>query len=144
MLEKYRDIFEVLGYAFHIDKRDLEIRKTVFWEAFEYFKLLKKSGFSPRIINIGGGYGAKYHDDTHIKHDTCQRSHLGSRLYRQDAGPVGAEFLEKFLGETGRYGVSIGKFLEENRIELWIEPGRSLMQNSGYGAVRIISLRTDG
>ncbi|MDD2745660.1 MAG: alanine racemase [Candidatus Gracilibacteria bacterium] len=144
MLANHRDVLEVLGYSFHIDKRDVGIRKSVFWEAFEYFKLLKQSGFSPKIINIGGGYGVKYHDDTHIKNDACQRSHLGSRLYRQDGGPVGAEFLEKFLGDVGQFGVAIGTFLEENSIELWIEPGRSLMQNSGYGATRIIAIRHDG
>jgi hypothetical protein len=52
ILEENREKLEVVGYSFHIDTRDLEVRKAAFWESFEYIKLLKKSGFSPGIVDI--------------------------------------------------------------------------------------------
>ncbi|MBP9779188.1 hypothetical protein KBD33_01025 [Candidatus Gracilibacteria bacterium] len=142
-LDLHKEKFEVLGYSFHIDKRDIELRKSIFWESLTYFKLLRNAGFKPNIINVGGGYGVRYQDDTNIKNTACNRFHLGSRLYPQDDGPVGVDFLERFLSDRDIFGTSIGSFLEENALELWIEPGRSLMQNVGYGATRIIALRHD-
>jgi len=136
--------FEILGYSFHIDRRDLETRKSVFWESLEYLKILRAHGVSTKIINIWWGYGARYQDDTHIKDSGCNRFHLGSRLYPQDDGPVWLQFLERLLSDNDKFWTSIWSFLEENNIELWIEPGRSLMQNVGYGATRVIAVRHDG
>lgn len=144
MLELTRETLDILGYSFHIDKRDVDLRKAIFWESLEYRKLLRKSWFSVRIINIWGGYGVIYQDDTTIKDSSCARFHLGSRLYPQSDGPVWTDFLKKFLSDEDKLGLSIWGFLEENNIELWIEPGRSLMQNVGYGATRIIAIRHDG
>lgn len=135
--------FDILGYSFHIDRRDIETRKSVFWESLWYIKLLQSHGIRTKVINIGWGYWTRYQDDTRIKHNSCTRFHLGSRLYPQDDGPIGAYYLSRLLSDE-KNGLSIGKFLEENNIELWIEPGRSLMQNVWYWATRIISLRHDG
>lgn len=144
LLVNHREKFNVLGYSFHIDKRDVELRKSIFWESLTYLKLLRNWWFRPNIINAWGGYGARYQDDTSIKGSSCNRLHLGSRLYPQDDSPVGAEFLKRFLGDSSDFWTSIWGFLEENGIELWIEPGRSLMQDVGYGATRIIGVRHDG
>ncbi len=141
ILDTFRDRLHVLGYSFHIDVRDVEMRKSVFWESLEYYRWLTKNSFAPSIINIGGGYGVYYKDDTNIKNHTCDRFGLSSRIYPQDDGPVWTDFLKKFLWDTEKHDTSIGKFLEENNITLWIEPGRSLMQDVWYGATRIISVR---
>lgn len=143
-LSIHKEKFEVLGYSFHIDKRDIALRKSIFWESFTYYKLLRSAGFNPKIINIWGGYWVRYQDDTSIKNTSCNRFHLGSRLYPQDDGPVWVNFLERFLSDTDTFWTSIGNFLGENNLELWIEPGRSLMQNVWYGATRIIAIRHDG
>lgn len=52
LLSDHREIFDIQGIAFHNDTRDINIRKMIFWEAFECFLLLKRSGFAPGIINI--------------------------------------------------------------------------------------------
>lgn len=41
LLASHREKFNVLGYSFHIDKRDIELRKSIFWESLEYLKLLR-------------------------------------------------------------------------------------------------------
>ena len=143
LLEKYKNYFDVLWYSFHIDKKDIELRKNIFWESITYYKLLKQHWFYPKIINTWGWYGAYYQDDTDIKNGSCNRFHLGSRLYSQDDSPVWANFLKKWLSDKDKFWSSIWAFLEENNIELWIEPGRSLMQNVGYWATRIIAIRKD-
>jgi len=43
MLELTRETLDILGYSFHIDKRDIDLRKAIFWESLEYRKLLRKS-----------------------------------------------------------------------------------------------------
>jgi diaminopimelate decarboxylase len=40
LLSANRDIFDVLGYSFHIDSRGIDIRQSVFWESIEYYSLL--------------------------------------------------------------------------------------------------------
>ena len=144
ILRENKTKFDILGYSFHIDRRDLETRKSIFWEWLEYLKILRAHGISAKIINIWWWYGARYQDDTHIKSSGCNRFHLGSRLYPQDDSPVWVQFLERLLSDSDKFWTSIWGFLEENNIELWIEPGRSLMQNVGYGATRIIAIRHDG
>ena len=53
----------------------------------------------------------------------CSRFHLGSRLYPQGDGSVGPAFLHEFLEhKSDTFDASISRFLEENGIELWIEP----------------------
>jgi diaminopimelate decarboxylase len=143
ILQKHQNIVDILGYSFHIDSRGIETRQSVFWESIEYYSLLIEGWWNPRIIDIGGGYGARYQDDTHIHNVSCTRLHLGSRLYPQDDSPVWSDFLTTFLGKSHEGKRSIGKFLEENDIELWIEPGRSLLSGVGYVATRIIWIRTD-
>ena len=143
-LNSHKDKFDILGYSFHIDKRDIELRKSIFWESLTYYKSLRSAWFTPKIINIWGGYWVRYQDDTSIRNTSCNRFHLGSRLYPQDDGPVWVDFLEKFLSDRDKFWASVWSFLEENNIELWIEPGRSLMQDVWYGATRVIVVRHDG
>ena len=38
ILDTFRDRLHVLGYSFHIDVRDVEMRKSVFWESLEYYR----------------------------------------------------------------------------------------------------------
>ncbi len=143
-INSHKDKFDILGYSFHIDKRDIDLRKSIFWESLAYYKLLRGARFTPKIINIWGGYWVRYQDDTNIRNTSCNRFHLGSRLYPQGDGPVWIDFLERFLWDTDKFWTWIWSFLEENNIELWIEPGRSLMQDVWYGATRIIAVRHDG
>lgn len=144
ILSESREYIEVLGYSFHIDTRWLQVRQSIFWESLEYYRLLIKWGWRPRIIDIWWWYGARYQDDTHISGKGCSRYHLGSRLYPQDDTPVWFVFLREFLESSYDTRGSIGKFLEENVVELSIEPGRSLLSQVWYIATSIIATRSDG
>ena len=141
-LSEGREYLEVLGYSFHIDTRGVRTRQDVFWESLIYYRLLLEWGWSPRVINIWW-YSTKYQDDTHMAHESCTRYHLGSRLYPQDDSPVWSSFLQKFLESSYSTRGPIGKFLEENDIELSIEPGRSLLSQVWYAATSIIAKRND-
>lgn len=142
-LSEGREYLEVLGYSFHIDTRGVWTRQDVFWESLIYYRLLLEWGWSPGVINMWWWYGTKYRDDTHMAHESCTRYHLGSRLYPQDDSPVWSSFLRKFLDSSYDTRGSIGRFLEENDIELSIEPGRSLLSQVWYVATSIIAKRSD-
>ncbi len=142
-LSEGREYLEVLGYSFHIDTRWLQVRQDVFWESLEYYRLLVEGWWYPRIIDIGWWYGVRYQDDTLIVDESCRRYHLGSRLYPQDDSPVWCAFLRAFLESPYDTRGSIGKFLEENAIELSIEPGRSLLSQVWYIATSIMAKRSD-
>lgn len=137
-------IFDVCGIHFHVASLDLENRKRIFWEAVSAYKMLVKWWFHPYIFNIGGSFWAYYQSDISLNDIVCTKTKNKKTMYPQNT-LAWADFLEKFLNDISYRGSSIKQFLQENRLELWLEPWRSLTANhTGFIATSVIGRRFEG
>lgn len=105
--------------------------------------MLLKNGLRPKIINIGGSFGAYYQNDLTFHCKECANQVASKKMYPQSM-VAGVDFLEKFLTENSHQGTSIRDFLRENAIELWAEPGRAILSNNtGFVATTVLGRREE-
>lgn len=102
--------FKLLGLHCHIGSQIFETTGFVLavQRLYEYISAWKqKFGFSPQVLNVGGGFGIRY---------TKEDQPLPLANYVHDIVKAVREEAEKINGELP---------------EIWIEPGRSLVGDAG-------------
>lgn len=159
LIRERRDRLDLRGIAFHLDTGDPAEKTAAVAAALELFETAYGYGLSPRVLNIGGGYRQAYLADPagfdgyvhelkqsllghgppmawggytfgyRIDRDGVLR---GTPVFHRYTGAAGgpdvlAELLDTPLGG----GRSIAETLRENLIELWIEPGKALVDHAG-------------
>jgi diaminopimelate decarboxylase len=169
-IEKIKDPkdFEFYGFSFHLPTIS-EQEKVVAIEQLLILTLEAiNAGVSPKGINIGGGFSAnylKYEKEWHEYISTIKDSLINpskpSMSWNQsgmgfwvDRGKIrgSAKFsdfyrsynqfkeLDKVLSsKVSTFGV-IGQFLQENILTLFIEPGRSLLDQAGITLAKVVSV----
>lgn len=142
ILKNHRNFLECLGFHFHIDIPDVHTRMLIFWESIEFYQKLLSAGIRPKIIDIGGGFGTLYKND--IIPGRTRFTHSHHKMYTSGEYTAG-EFLQFFLStKTKKHPTNIATFLRENGIELWIEPGRSMLsRDAGFVATTVLGTRED-
>ena len=141
ILSENRDFFDLEWYHFHIDIPDVVTRIEVFWESLEYFKMMIKAWFNPKIIDIWWSFWTSYKNDINLWTDT---KNINNRMYTNHEY-WGKSFLEEFLTREWKWWKpSIASFLFENWITIWLEPGRSIFSNNvWFIATTVIWTRED-
>jgi diaminopimelate decarboxylase len=145
------------GFQFHLDGYSLEERVRAIEETLPLFALAREYGQSPNRLDIGGGFPIKYLDNSHEFESflneiiLAQKGERGTLTFRNDClsvtqqkgeitspglYPVASElakenFLERILSSQLSHGKSIAEHLRAADIELFIEPGRALLDGAG-------------
>jgi diaminopimelate decarboxylase len=169
LLKNACESFLLLGFAFHIDTVSVADRALAIENCFNLFELAFDHGFEPTVLDIGGGFKVNYLDNENDWNDyatALREATIGNRKsitwqgnsfgLTADKGIVrgsfnsyafydpivGAQFLEEILSyRLINLGDStIGSFIRDNGIELWIEPGLAILDQTGITLSRVVSL----
>jgi diaminopimelate decarboxylase len=160
----------LLGFSFHLDTTSVQERVVAIESCIALFDEAIDRGFSPQVLNIGGGFRVNYLADEHdwsaylaaFKQSvltgrsplTWQNNTFGLSV---EAGSLkgnfnsysfyepapGAKFLQEILSQrvATRDDATVAEILSSNMIELWVEPGRAIVDQCGVTIARVNSLR---
>jgi diaminopimelate decarboxylase len=146
---------DLVGLSFHIDTIEMKEKAIAATELLKlYFKAMQ-AGFAPVAINIGGGFRANHLASKSEWLESISRLKGGGYTWNdygyktiQDfyVETAGADYLNAFLEtKMADFGDrTIGEFLSENMIELYIEPGCSLVAGAGLTAAKVLFTKTSG
>ena len=158
------------GFAFHLDTVSIVEKVAAIEYALALFEKAFELGFSPDVLNIGGGFKLNYLADQTQWHTyttalreavsgerpsiTWQGNSFGLKAdnkglrgsfnsYNYYDPVTGPKFLEELLKQplASHNDTSIAQFLRINGIEVWIEPGRSLLDQVGLTIASVVSGR---
>lgn len=166
-----RDAVEFVGVAYHLDTiglpekaRALEVCLSVLARAHRY-------DLHPRVVDVGGGFGVDYlADGAQWETWTSELAQavLGRRTeltwgghgygWRAEAGTLrgalglypahrpssGPAYLSELLGSAAASlgGRTLATLLQEHLYDLWVEPGRALLDQAGAVLVRVLEVRS--
>lgn len=161
---------ELAGFSFHLDTVSVPERTIAIENCFDALELAVGQGFAPRILDIGGGYKVNYlekgdewnqytsalkegvlgtapsltwHGNSfglHAEKGTL-RGNFNSYTYYDEQ--TGGRFLDELLSQrlSNVGNGTVGSVLRDNMIELWVEPGRALVNQCGVTLSRVNNLR---
>lgn len=161
---------ELAGFSFHLDTVSILERTVAVENCLEAFETAVNRGFAPRILDIGGGYKVNYlesSEDWNRYTSALKEAVLGTsqsitwqgnsfglhtekgvlkgnfNSYNYYDGQTGGEFLDELLNQKlpSMGNVSVASVLRDNMIELWIEPGRALLDQCGVTIAKVESVR---
>jgi diaminopimelate decarboxylase len=170
ILQEHEQDFSLLGFAFHLDTVTVHERLTAIEQCLDLHEKAVALGFEPNVLNIGGGFRVNYLENQQdwanyvsaLKESvlgtgaplTWQKSGFGMSVdngklkgsfntYGYFEPTPGAKFLDEILNSqlTAREDKTVATIMRSNMIELWIEPGRSLVDQCGVTVARVNSLR---
>lgn len=165
-LAAHRDQFDFLGFSYHWSMATEEQRIVALENTLELTFAAMHAGLQPKGINIGGSFRIRYatsRDQWLDYVDRIKQSLLGSeeRLtwndgglgYRNEGGLIkgapnfmdhavekpGAADLDDLLNRPMPQfdNMSAAQVLSENLLDLYIEPGRSLLDQTGITVGRV-------
>lgn len=165
-----KDRLELIGFAFHLDSTSIEERIVALETCIDAYDHAMSKGFQPQIINIGGGFGINYleqeeqwnHYVTALKEAvlgngtemTWNNTFFGlsseAGLLRGSLNTysyfnplAGSAYLNELLNRPlpGHQLKTVGSFLRSNEIQLWLEPGRALLDLAGLTLARVNSIK---
>ncbi len=171
VLEQCRAEIDVLGFAFHLDSSSLNERVLAIENCMQAIEQALDLGFDAHVINIGGHFRINYLADENDWHRytnainqaalgigpqvTWQNNYFGLSAH---AGTLrgkfnsygyfeptpGAVFLDKLLdSEVPAYEhQKLAHLLRDNMIELWLEPGRALLDQAGLTLAEVTFVKT--
>lgn len=159
--------FDFQGFSYYVSSATNEQRIVVLEEALKLTFEAMKRGLKPRGLDIGGGFHVQYAEsqaewaaytdalkksviDDSVEQMTWNNSGLGYRnvnglisgapIYMDHyAGTFGAEDLHKYLNlKLPAFGnQTAAEVLSENMLDLYIEPGRAMLDQVGITLGRV-------
>lgn len=159
------------GFSFHLDTVSVLERTVAVENCIEVLENALSRGFCPNVLDIGGGYKVNYlaeEDDWNCYTSALKESVLGTRKaitwhgnafgmhsekgvlkgnfnsYTYYDEQTGARFLTELLSQKlpTLENATVASVLRDNMIELWIEPGRALLDQCGITLGRVNSIRS--
>ncbi|UQA97253.1 Y4yA family PLP-dependent enzyme [Streptomyces halobius] len=169
VVERHQETLQPIGVAYHLDTTSLDEKAIAFEGCLLAMDALRKRGFQPRVIDIGGGFGVNYlAHAAQWERFTTELAHavLGKRppmtwsghgyglraeggtlrgalsLYPAHRPVAGAAYLDELLSlPAPALGRPLGTLLLENLYDLHTEPGRSLVDQCGLSLARVLEVR---
>jgi len=154
------DTVDFLGLSFHLDSAETGDRVRAVDECLRLFERAWAAGLSPRVLDVGGGFRQAFADSPapfdaygeavreglagHGPPLTWGGATLGYRY--EDGGVRGTLTSAKYAGTVGgrdslrdllvsplpgQGGRPAGQVLRESMVELWLEPGKALVDHAG-------------
>ncbi|MFJ8648603.1 Y4yA family PLP-dependent enzyme [Streptomyces sp. NPDC093546] len=167
--ERHRDQLDPVGVAYHLDTTSPDEKATALAGCLRAMEELRKRGFGPRVIDIGGGFGVDYlaHADQWERYTTALTDAVMGRrppltwgghgyglhaengtlrgslgLYPAHREVTGAAYLDELLSRPAP-GLDrpLGTLLLESLHDLYTEPGRALADQCGLSLARVLEVR---
>jgi len=145
ILERYRGLAEFRGFSFHLDGYSIKERSLAVIRIMEELRKVRQYGFECDVIDVGGGFTVQYVDEDSWR-DFVSKKDV-QEFYRDrrftDFYPYFSDFpKERFLERILQYnvcgtGMTIADKLREEGLRLFIEPGRSLLDQAGITIMRV-------
>lgn len=157
------------GFAYHLDTVAVEEKTAAFDGCLRALEQARDRGYPADVIDIGGGFGVNYVADQ-AEWDaftsalgeavlgrrppvTWQGAGYGLRvesgrlrgtlgLYPASRPTVGADYLAAILDSRSAVGATFATVLSEALVQLWVEPGRALLDQAGVVTARVLEVRT--
>ncbi|MDR2337193.1 MAG: hypothetical protein LBE20_00910 [Deltaproteobacteria bacterium] len=165
-LKQHGAAFDFLGLALHLDTIEIREKATAISEILKLFFKANAAGATLKILNIGGGFRVNYlasksewnNSVSKLKQSIAGEipaltwnnysygAHLENKRFRNSPNiydfyneTTGADYFDALLTTTLEdfEGRKIGEFLSENMINLYIEPGSSLLARAGVTLARV-------
>ncbi|MGW7054250.1 Y4yA family PLP-dependent enzyme [Streptomyces sp. NPDC054887] len=169
-VESHRDTTELIGVAYHLDTIGLPEKAVALENCITVMNACAGRGLRPSVVDIGGGFGVNYLDDgeqwerytTELTHAvlgrrpplTWQSHGYGLRgeggtvrgalgLYPAHRPVAGPQYLEALLSlpAPSLGGRPLATLLLEHLFDLYTEPGRALVDQSGLTLGRVLEVR---
>jgi diaminopimelate decarboxylase len=170
VLEKHPDQLGFLGFAYHLDTIGLAEKVAALEGCLRAVDEAHRRGLTPRAIDIGGGFGVNYLADggqwadwtteltaavlgrrpplTWNGHGYGLRNENGKvrgvlGLYPGHRPLAGPAYLDRLLAtEAVSLRRPLGTLLLDTMCDLYVEPGRSLLDQCGAVLVTVAEVRT--
>ncbi|MBI1271680.1 pyridoxal-dependent decarboxylase [bacterium] len=165
-LERHQESLDFYGFSFHFNAGDYIRRPGAIETCLELSFECMNRGLKPRALDIGGGYRIRYADDQdewnsfveELKssvlgdRDSLSWNESGLGFRKEDGVLKGApNFMEHYHANDGHEdfasvidtplhkfdGYSAARILSESLMELYIEPGRALLDQCGITLSRV-------
>lgn len=165
-LVAHKDIIDFHGFSFHFNAGDYIRRPPAIEKCLELTFACMERGLNPRGIDIGGGYRIRYaasQDEWNAYIEELKASVLGNRpsLTWNDSGlgfssengilKGAPNFMEHYHKDDGHEDLatvidaklpafdnqSLARILSESLMELYVEPGRALLDQCGMTLSRV-------
>ncbi len=169
-VERHGDAVELTGIGYHLDTTSLDEKAVALEGCIRALDACRSRGLRPRAVDIGGGFGVNYlADGEQWERYTSALTNavLGRRPpmtwrghgygLRNEAGtlrgslglypahrPVAAErYLDELLSRPAPSlgGRPLATLLLENLCDLFMEPGRALVDQCGLVLARVLEVR---
>ena len=175
LLRAGSDVVDFLGLSFHLDSSEVRDKVQAVDGCLRLLERCLAAGLAPHVLNIGGGFRQVFADqpaafDEYVKAMKRGLTGHGDPLtwdgnmlgYRYEDGGIrgipvfhkyanavaGSNFLRELLNSPlpGHDGRTVARVLQENMIEIWIEPGKSLVDHAGVtlACVQFVKEAPDG
>ncbi|WP_270072536.1 type III PLP-dependent enzyme domain-containing protein [Streptomonospora mangrovi] len=170
-LDRHRDAVDPIGTAYHLDTTSLDEKALAFEGCLVALDALRRRGFAPRAVDIGGGFGTGYLADAAQweRYTTeLRRAVLGERqpltwgghgyglraeggtlrgalgLYPAHRPLSGPDYLDRLLARTAPgLGRGLGALLLDSLGDLRIAPGRALLDQCGLTLAAVAEVRRE-
>lgn len=168
-LERNADAVEFTGAAYHLDTTGVEEKARALEQCVLFLDECRARGLAPRAIDIGGGFGVGYVAEAGewerwttalseavlgVRPPLTWRGHgYGLRneggtvrgaaaLYPAHRPTAGPGYLDELLSlPAPALGLPSATLLLEHLHDLYIEPGRSLVDQCGLSLARVLDVR---
>ncbi|MGI5440163.1 Y4yA family PLP-dependent enzyme [Streptomyces shenzhenensis] len=171
-LERHQDAVELTGLAYHLDTTGLEEKARALERCVLMMDECRARGLAPRAVDIGGGFGVGYVADagewerwttalseavlgvrpalTWRGHGYGLRNEGGTvrgaaALYPAHRPVAGPGYLDRLLASPAPVlGRPPATLLLEHLNDLYVEPGRALVDQCGLSLARVLDVRPTG
>ncbi|WAX76661.1 Y4yA family PLP-dependent enzyme [Streptomyces sp. KMM 9044] len=168
-LEQHADAVELTGVAYHLDTTGLEEKARALEQCVLFMDDCRARGLTPRAVDIGGGFGVGYLAEagewerwttalseavlggrpplTWRGHGYGLRNEGGTvrgtaALYPAHRSTAGPGYLDELLSLPAPVlGRPTATLLLEHLHDLYVEPGRSLVDQCGLSLARVLDVR---
>ena len=169
LLLNSKEQIELVGVHFHLLSGAIGEKLVAFENCIEALQKAQAAGFNPRVVNIGGGFPIQYaqsKEDWVRFQEYLKASLLGERQtitwegaglgFRAESGRIagaaaylnhvpdyaGASALEEFLNLKCQNfgGISVATMLRDLMFELYLEPGRAILDQAGVTLAKVITV----
>ncbi|WP_278262180.1 decarboxylase [Nocardia sp. AG03] len=173
VLERHRDRVLLRGFAFHLDTASTAERVRAVTDCLDLVERAYARGLTPTVLDIGGGLRQVFTADPsgYDAYDAALRAGLlgqgpalhwggntfgyhvaegavhGGAVYHKYANtdPAPALLAELLAAPLpGHGGRALGKVLADNLLELWLEPGKALVDRAGITVAQVEFVKRTG
>ncbi|MFE7276570.1 Y4yA family PLP-dependent enzyme [Streptomyces sp. NPDC057623] len=169
-VERYGDVVDLVGVAYHLDTTSLTEKATALEGCLRVLEECRSRGLRPRAVDIGGGFGVDYLADggqweryttglteavlgtrpplTYGGHGYGLRNEAGTLrgtlgLYPAHRPVAGARYLGELLAHPAASlgGSPLAALLLDHLYDLHTEPGRALLDQCGLTLTKVLEVR---